>query len=62
MSAKSRLLDDEYNHNTNSPANEKFVASGMQFLQSWADGEVGGWGRDQKKFTGRDWGMGSSTI
>ena len=25
-------------------------------------GEVGGWGRDPKKFTGRDWGMGSSTI
>ena len=27
--------------------------------QSW---EVGGWGRDPKKCTGRDWGMGSSTI
>ena len=26
---------------------------------SW---EVGGWGRDPKKCTGRDWGMGSSTI
>ena len=25
-------------------------------------GEVGGWGRDPKKCTGRDWGMGSSTI
>jgi len=24
--------------------------------------EVGGWGRDPKKCTGRDWGMGSSTI
>ena len=24
--------------------------------------EVGGWGRDPKKFTGRDWGMGLSTI
>jgi len=24
--------------------------------------EVGGWGRDPKKFTWRDWGMGSSTI
>ena len=24
--------------------------------------EVGGWGRDPKKGTGRDWGMGSSTI
>jgi len=24
--------------------------------------EVGGWGRDPKKRTGRDWGMGSSTI
>jgi len=25
-------------------------------------GEVGGWGRDTKKCTERDWGMGSSTI
>ena len=25
-------------------------------------GEVGGWGQDPKKFTGRDWVMGSSTI
>jgi len=25
-------------------------------------GEGGGWGRDPKKCTGRDWGMGSSTI
>ena len=24
--------------------------------------EVGGWGRDPKKCTGRDWEMGSSTI
>ena len=24
--------------------------------------EVGGWGRDPKICTGRDWGMGSSTI
>ena len=24
--------------------------------------EGGGWGRDPKKCTGRDWGMGSSTI
>ena len=24
--------------------------------------EVGGWGRDPKNCTGRDWGMGSSTI
>jgi len=24
--------------------------------------EGGGWGRDQKKCTGRGWGMGSSTI
>jgi len=28
----------------------------------WSIGEVGGWGRDPKKCTGRDWGMGSSTI
>jgi len=26
------------------------------------EGEVGGWGRDPQKCTGRDWGMGSSTI
>ena len=25
-------------------------------------GEVGGWGRDPKECTGRDWGMGSRTI
>jgi len=25
-------------------------------------GEVGGWGRDPNKCTGRNWGMGSSTI
>jgi len=25
-------------------------------------GEVGGWGQDPKNGTGRDWGMGSSTI
>jgi len=30
---------------------------------SWtARGEVGGWGRDPKKCTGRVWRMGSSTI
>jgi len=27
-----------------------------------SEGEVGGWGRDPKKCTGRDWGMGLSTI
>jgi len=26
------------------------------------DGEVEGWGRDPKKYTGSMWGMGSSTI
>ena len=31
-------------------------------LLSCAWGEVGGWGRDPKKCTGRGWGMGSSTI
>jgi len=30
--------------------------------QNEVDREVGGWGRDPKKCTGRDWGMGSSTI
>ena len=29
---------------------------------SYTIGEVGGWGRDPKKCTGRDWGMGSSAI
>ena len=28
----------------------------------WGGREVGGWGRDPKICTGRDWGMGSSTI
>ena len=37
------------------------------WLTSWVPvgavrGEVGGWGRDPKQCTGRDWGMGSSTI
>jgi len=31
-------------------------------LTQWSHGEVGGWGRDPKKCTERDWGMGSSTI
>ena len=31
----------------------------QECIMSW---EVGGWGRDPKKCTGRDWGMGSSTI
>ena len=39
---------------------ELFGASRV-FL-SLSHGEVGGWGRDPKKCTGRDWGMGSSTI
>jgi len=46
-----------------------FSFFGFQYLSS-ADArltrtllrEVGGWGRDPKKCTGRDWGMGSSTI
>ena len=32
------------------------------YLYRSCKGEVGGWGRDPKKCTGRDWGMGSSTI
>jgi len=31
-------------------------------IQLAAAREVGGWGRDPKKCTRRDWGMGSSTI
>jgi len=30
--------------------------------ESYTSREVGGWGRDPKKCTGRDWGMWSSTI
>jgi len=35
-----------------------------EYTQTGTDknGEVGGWGRDPKICTGRDWGMGSSTI
>jgi len=33
----------------------------MTYTNAWG-WEVGGWGRDPKKCTGRDWGMGSSTI
>jgi len=43
-----------------SPINVSFP----DIYDSFSDvqGEVGGWGRDQKKCTGRDWGIGSSTI
>jgi len=34
----------------------------LGFKKSYVRREVGGWGRDPKKCTGRDWGMGSSTI
>jgi len=34
----------------------------MRWMSGRVQGEVGGWGRDPKKCTGRDWGMGSSTI
>ena len=34
----------------------------LLFNRVMLSGEVGGWGRDPKKCTGRDWGMGSSTI
>ena len=32
-----------------------------KYTQCSKQGEAGGWGRDPKKCTGRDWGMGSST-
>jgi len=38
-----------------------YVAVNMRDM-THSHGEVGGWGRDPKKCTGRDWGMGSSTI
>ena len=34
----------------------------LSYANAYRPGEVGGWGRDPKKCTGRDWGMGSSTI
>ena len=37
-------------------------AAVLQCVIVYHRGEVGGWGRDPKKCTGRDWGMGSSTI
>jgi len=37
-----------------------FVCEGVRRCALY--GEVGGWGRDPKICTGRDWGMGSSTI
>ena len=37
-----------------------FGARVTRLVHMWR--EVGGWGRDLKKCTGRDWGMGSSTI
>ena len=39
-----------------------FVVSLLFCLSCLSCREVGGWGRDPKKCTGRDWGMGSSTI
>ena len=35
---------------------------GVASASDHQEGEVGGWGRDPKKCTGRGWGMGSSTI
>jgi len=34
----------------------------LQRIRLLSDREVGGWGPDPKNGTGRDWGMGSSTI
>ena len=40
----------------------KYQQKAFTNLNRKPQGEVGGWGRDPKKCTGRDWGMGSSTI
>ena len=40
---------------------DSICACDMTHSYGWL-GEVGGWGRDSKKCTGRDWSMGSSTI
>ena len=42
--------------------NSFFRGDAVFHIPRRADGEVRGWGRDPKKCTGRDWGMGSSTI
>ena len=39
MQIKSRLPYEQYCNKTSNPANEKFVAFGMQFLHSWAVSE-----------------------
>ena len=40
----------------------EFISVRPRWPRAMARREVGGWGRDPKKCTGRDWGMGSSTI
>ena len=40
----------------------KLSCTHVYSLGTLLEPEVGGWGRDPKKCTGRDWGMGSSTI
>ena len=39
-----------------------YLCTELSHASSHMTREVGGWGRDPKKYTGRDWGMGSSTI
>ena len=39
---------------------DQMCCSSLQHMRP--NREVGGWGRDPKKCTGRDWGMGSGTI
>ena len=49
----------QHNHNTIVTHRANTIQTGLSRM---IKGEVGGWGRDPKKCTGRDWGMGSSTI
>ena len=64
-----------HSHNVSLPLKAQPNVFGVSFLESQISfdvlclfchiplkGEVGGWGRDPKKCTGRDWGMGSSTT
>ena len=49
-------------HNLNLNLNLNLNSHLCEGVHGYCIREVGGWGRDPKKCTGRDWGMGSSTI
>jgi len=65
---KARIVDEifwskeTYTHRHTHTQTHTLSLSHTHFLKLKRYRDVGGWGRDPKKCTGRDWGMGSSTI